>query len=99
MQNYGILCLFRSKLAITHTIAIEWREKYDAIAVDCHQVLYLCVGRMKMSLPKKKIFFFWGGGGGGGGETPNSPGSHIGQKIWPLGRLFRPSRHLAYSLD
>ena len=44
-QNYGIFCLFRSKLAISHTVAIKWKEKYDAVVVDCHHttqsVMYL----------------------------------------------------------
>ena len=34
-QNYGIFCQFRSKLAITHTVAITWKEKHDAVVVDC----------------------------------------------------------------
>ena len=66
-QNYDIFCQFRSKLAITHSIAIKWKEKYDVVVVDCHHSLRLCVDRMKMSLPKKKniyIFFFR--------ETPTS---------------------------
>ena len=29
MQKYGIFCQFRSKLAITHTIAIKLKEKYS----------------------------------------------------------------------
>ena len=29
-------CQFRSKLAITHPIAIKWKEKLDAVVVDCH---------------------------------------------------------------
>ena len=49
MQNYGIFCQFRSKFAITQTIAIKWKEKYDAVVVDCHH----CGDRMEMS------FFFW----------------------------------------
>ena len=53
-QNYGIFCQFRSKVAITHTIAIKWKEKYDAVVVDCQH----CGDRMKMSLPKKSFFFF-----------------------------------------
>ena len=35
-QNYGIFCQFRSKLAISHTIAIKWKEKNDAVVVDAH---------------------------------------------------------------
>ena len=49
---------------------------------------------MKMSLPKKKKkkkFFFFR-------ETPTSPWVPIRAKFWPLGRLFRPSRPLAWSL-
>ena len=61
-QNYGIFCQFRSKLAITHTIAIKWKEKYDAAVVDCHHSLCLCGDRMKKSLPKKNCR-----------ETPTSP--------------------------
>ena len=41
-QNYGIFCQFRSKLANTHTIAIKWKENYDAVVVDCHHSLRLC---------------------------------------------------------
>ena len=65
-QNYGIFCQFRSKLAITHTIAIKTKEKYDAVVADCHH----CGDRMKMSLPKKKKkkFYFFR-------ETPIHPGS------------------------
>ena len=55
-QNYGIFCQFRSKLAITHTNTIKWKEKYDALVVNCHRILHLCGDTMKMSLPKK-IFF------------------------------------------
>ena len=47
MQSYGIFYQFRSKLAITHTIAIKWKEKYVTVVVDCH----LCGDKMKMSLP------------------------------------------------
>ena len=49
MQNYDIFCQFRSQLAITHTIIIKWKEKYDAVVVDCHHNLHLCGDRMKMS--------------------------------------------------
>ena len=38
MQNYDIFCQFRSKLALSHTIAIKWKEKYDAEVVDCHNL-------------------------------------------------------------
>ena len=55
-QNYGIFCQFRSQLAISHTIAIKWKEKYDAVVVDCHHSLRLCGDKMKMSLPKKNYF-------------------------------------------
>ena len=58
MPNYGIFCQFRSKLAITHTLAIKWKEKYNALVVDCHH----CGDKMKMSLPK---YFLR--------ETPTSP--------------------------
>ena len=53
--------------------------------------------RMKMSLPKKKkkkiffFFFFFR-------ETTTSPWDPIRAKFRPLGRLFRPSRPLAWSL-
>ena len=33
-QNFGLFCQIRSKLAITHTFAIKWKEKYDAMVVD-----------------------------------------------------------------
>ena len=36
-QIYAIFCQFTSKLAITHTIAIKWKEKYDAVVVDHHE--------------------------------------------------------------
>ena len=53
---------------------------------------------MKMSLPKKKkkkkkkIFFFFFFR-----ETPTSPWVPFRAKFRPLGRLFRPSRPLAYT--
>ena len=59
MQNYDIFCQFRSKLAITHTIAIKWKEKYDAVVVDCQHSFRLFGDRMKMSLPKKKVIFLF----------------------------------------
>ena len=65
MKNNGIFCQFRSKLAILHTIAIIWKEKNNAVVVDCS--LHLCGDRMKMSLPKKKIFLIFFR------ETPTSP--------------------------
>ena len=37
-KNYKTFCQFRSKLAITHTIAIKWKEKYDSVVVDCEFV-------------------------------------------------------------
>ena len=40
---------FKSKLATTHTITIKWKEKYDAVVVDCHHSLHLCGDRRKMS--------------------------------------------------
>ena len=48
---------FRSKLAITHTIAITWKEKYDAVVVDCHHSLSLCGDRIKMN--RTDFFFFF----------------------------------------
>ena len=57
MQNYRTFCQFRSKLAITHTIAIKWKEKYDAVVVDCHHSLSLCGDRMKTSLPSTSPWF------------------------------------------
>ena len=69
-QNYGIFCQLRSKLAITQTIAIKWKEKNDA--KDCHQSLCLCGDRMKMSLPKKMKTIFLG-------RLPLLPGSHLGE--------------------
>ena len=59
MQDYGIFCQFSSKLAIPNTIFIKWKEKYNAVVVDCHHTLHLCGYRMKMSLPKKNFFFFF----------------------------------------
>ena len=56
MQSYSIFCQIRSKLAITHINAIKWKEKYNAVVVDCHHSLLSCGERMKMSLPEK-IFF------------------------------------------
>ena len=59
--------------------------------------MHLCGDRMKMSLPKKKkkkkknFFFFFR-------ETPTSPWVPFRAKFRPLGRLFRPSRPLAWSL-
>ena len=49
MQNYDIFCQFRSKLAITHTIAIKMEGKYNAVVVDCHHSLCLCGDKVKMS--------------------------------------------------
>ena len=37
------------KLAIIHTIAIKWKEKYSAVVVDCHHSLRLYGDRMKKS--------------------------------------------------
>ena len=67
-----------SQLALTHTIAIKWKENYDAVLVDYHHSLCLCGDKMKLSLPKKNnfffiyLFFFFGGGG----RLPLLPGSH-----------------------
>ena len=53
VQNHGIFCQLRSKSAITHAVAIEWKERYDAVVVvDCHN----CGDRMKMSLPEFYCF-------------------------------------------
>ena len=41
-QNYDIFCQFRSRLAISQAIAIKWKEKYDAVVVDCNHSLRLC---------------------------------------------------------
>ena len=69
MQNSKFSVSFRSKLAITHTITIKWKEKYDAVVVDCS--LRLCGDRMKMSLLSKKKKYFLG-------RLPLLPGSHLG---------------------
>ena len=46
-QNYCIFCQFRSKLAITHTTVFKWKEKYDAVVVDCHHSLRCVVNEWK----------------------------------------------------
>ena len=51
-QNFGNFCQVR----ITHTIAIKWKKKYDAVVVDCHHSWVFCGDRMNMSLPKKNFF-------------------------------------------
>ena len=90
LSNYCIFCQFRSsKLSVTHTIAIKWKEKYNAVLVDCHNSLCLCGDSMKISLPKKITFFM---------ETPTSPWVPFSVKFRPLGRLFCPSCPQAYSL-
>ena len=66
-------------LAITYTIAVKWKEKYDAVVVECHHRRRFCGDRMKMSLPirkKKKIFFF--------SMTPTSPCVLFRAKCQPL---------------
>ena len=50
MQNYN--SQFRSKLNIT--LSIKWKDKYDAVVVDCHHSLRLYGDRMEMSLSYKK---------------------------------------------
>ena len=79
--------MFRSKLAITHPIAIKWKVKYDAVVVDCQHSLCFCGAKMKMNPLKKKIQ-----------ETPSSPLVPFRAKFRPQRQLFRPSRSLAYSL-
>ena len=56
-------------------MAITWKEKYNAVVVDCS--LRFCGDRIKMSLPKKKkkkklrfFFFFFLG------RLPLRPGAH-----------------------
>ena len=71
---------FRSKFAITHTIAIKWEEKYDAVVVDCHHTLRLCGDRIKMGLLKKKFFR----------ETPTSPWVPFREKFQPIGATISP---------
>ena len=68
MQDHGIFCQFKNKLAITHTIAIKWKEKYDAVVVDCHD----CSDRMKISLPN--LFLR---------RLPLLSGSHLGRNFGP----------------
>ena len=74
-------------------MAIKWKEKYDAVVVDCHHSLHLCGGNENESPKKKKkeFFIFFR-------ETPASPWVPFRAKFPPLGLLFRPSRPLAYSL-
>ena len=56
IHEYPSTRILAAALAITHTIAIKWKEKYDAVVVDCHHSLRLCGERMKMSLNKKDLF-------------------------------------------
>ena len=49
-KNYDIFCQCRSKLSIT---AMKWKEKYDAVVVDCDIVTTACVSVNKSH--KKKI--------------------------------------------
>ena len=79
-QDYDIFCQFRSKLAITHTIAISWKEKHDAVVVDCHHSLDSYDDRMKMSLPKKKKFFM--------GRLPLLTGSNLGEILAPRATIL-----------
>ena len=81
-------CQLRCKLAIIHTIAIKWKEKYDAVVADCHHNLCFCGDRTKMGFPKKKYL----------GRLPLLPGSHLRQNFDTLGRQLCPSGPLAYSL-
>ena len=87
-EKLVIFCQFRSKLAITHTIAIKWKEKYD----DCHHTLHLCGDRIKMSLPQKVDFYIFFK------ETPSSPWVPFRKNFRPPEQLFCPSCPLAYSL-
>ena len=61
---------FSVKLTIAHTTVIKWKEKYDAVVVECHHG-----DRIKMSLPEKKNLR----------ETPTSPWVPFSVKFQPLG--------------
>ena len=73
-------------------MAIKWKEKYDAVVVDCHHSLCLCDNRMRKSLPKIFFLFF-----NFFRETPTSPWVPFRAKFWPLWWPFSPSRPLALS--
>ena len=88
-QNYDIFCPFKSKLAITYTISIKSKDKYDAVVVDCYHSLRLR-GQNEMSLPKKYIYIFR--------ESSTSPWVPFKAKFRCLGRQFCPSLPLAHSL-
>ena len=75
------------EIAITHIIVIKWKEKYDAVVVDCHHSLRLYGDRMKMNLPK--IIFL--------GRLPLLPGFIKGKISAPRSKS-RSSCPLAYSL-
>ena len=44
-----------SKLAIIHTIATKWKEKYDALVVDCRHRLCSC-GDIENESLKKVVY-------------------------------------------
>ena len=79
-QNYDIFCQFRSRLAISQAIAIKWKEKYDAVVVDCNHSLRLCgeVTEWKW-VSLKKIFLE---------RLPLLPGSHSGSNFSSKGDYF-----------
>ena len=65
MCNFGVRSRFLDVIygvrppngspAITHTITIKWKEKYNAVEVDCHHNLRLCGDRICLSKKKKKL--------------------------------------------
>ena len=47
MQNDSINCQIVSEFAITLTIAIRWKEKYDVVVVYYHHSLRSCGDKVK----------------------------------------------------
>ena len=52
-QNYGIFCPFRSKLAITHTIAIEWKDCLYCFLFDSLHPIN------NLSVKQGRVFLGW----------------------------------------
>ena len=75
-QTNGIFCQFRSKLAITHTVAIKWKEKYYAVVEDCN---HTCICVVTAKKKTKKNFL---------GRLLLLPGSHLLRNFDPLCNYF-----------